>query len=50
MSPLFKREYVRALQIKKSSGTLSRSVLKLFTVFTKAGGAFCANQATEHHL
>src|SRR6266404_5573071 len=35
---------------QKSSGTLMRSVLKLFTVFTKAGEALRANHAAEHHL
>src|ERR1700680_389336 len=35
---------------QKSSVTLTRSVLKLFTVFTKAGEALRANHAAEHHL
>jgi hypothetical protein len=35
---------------QKSSGTSTRSVLKLFTVATNAGEAFRANHEAEHHL
>jgi nucleoid DNA-binding protein len=42
------RRRVAALQSPKSSGTLSRSTLKLATVFANAGDAVRMNQAAEH--
>jgi hypothetical protein len=49
-SALLKAATCRRTPNQKSSGTLTRSILKLFTVFTKVGGAFSANQEAEHHL
>ena len=40
----------RRTPYQKSSGTVRRSVLKLFTVATSAGEALRANHAAEHHL
>ena len=50
MSALLKAATRRRTPNQKSSGTLTWSILKLSTFFTKAGGALRANHLAEHHF